>query len=52
MGDIVQILSLSYDFNLMGVHNNVVDIDKNLIHSLVKSRYGNLLQIPFAISLN
>jgi hypothetical protein len=52
MGDIVQIISLSYDSNLMGVHNNVAHINKNFIHSLVKSRYGNLPQIPFAISLN
>jgi hypothetical protein len=36
MGDIVQILFLSYDSYLVGVHNNVANISKNLIHSLVK----------------
>jgi hypothetical protein len=50
MGDNVRILSLSYDSNLMGVHNNVANIGKNLIHSLVRSRYVNNSQISFAIS--
>jgi hypothetical protein len=49
MGNNVRILSLSYDSNLMGVHNNVADIGKNLILSLVRSRYVNSSQISFAI---
>jgi hypothetical protein len=51
MGNNVRILSLSYDSNLMGVHNDVVNIGKNLIHSLVTSRYVKNTQISFAISL-
>jgi hypothetical protein len=51
MGNNVRVLSLSYDSNLMGVHNDVVNIGRNLIHSLVTSRYVNSTQISFAISL-
>jgi len=44
----VQILSLSYDFNIVAkrsVHNDVTKIGKNLIQSLVtNSRCDNLLQ--------
>jgi hypothetical protein len=50
MGNNVRILSLSYDSNLMGVHNNVANIGKNLIHSLVISRYVKSSQISFATS--
>jgi hypothetical protein len=35
----------------MGVHNNVANIGKNLIHSLVTSRYVISSQNSFAISL-
>jgi hypothetical protein len=51
MGNNVRILSLSYDSSLIGAHNNVTNIGKNLIHSLVKSRYVDNSQISFAISL-
>ncbi|CAK9196125.1 unnamed protein product [Sphagnum troendelagicum] len=49
MGNNVRILSLSYDSNLMGVHNNVADIGKNLILSLVKSRYDILWDAPIVL---
>jgi hypothetical protein len=51
MGNNVRILSLSYDSSLIGDHDNVANIGKNLIHSLVTStRYVNNSQISFAIS--
>ncbi|KAH8947060.1 hypothetical protein BDL97_11G020300 [Sphagnum fallax] len=49
MGNNVRILSLSYDSNLMGVHNDVVNIGKNLIHSLVTSRYETLWDAPIVL---
>ncbi|CAK9257907.1 unnamed protein product [Sphagnum jensenii] len=49
MGNNVRILSLSYDSNLMGVHNNVANIGKNLIHSLVRSRYDVLWDAPIVL---
>jgi len=43
----VRILSLSYDSNIVAsVHNDVIEIGKNLIQSLVtNSRYDNLLYL-------
>ncbi len=43
----VRILSLSYDSNIVGsVHNDVIEIGKNLIQSLVTNiRYDNLLYL-------
>ena len=43
----VRILSLSYDSNIVAsVHNDVTEIGKNLIQSLVtNSRYDNLLYL-------
>jgi hypothetical protein len=38
----VRILSLSYDSALLGANEDVTDIGKNLIESLVSKRYGNL----------
>ncbi len=38
----VRILSLSYDSALLGANENVTDIGKNLVQSLVSKRYGNL----------
>jgi len=35
MGENVQILSLSYDANIYGVNDDVTDIGKNLVQSLV-----------------
>jgi hypothetical protein len=43
----VRILSLSYDSNIVGsVHNDVTEIGKNLIQSLIaNSRCDNLLYL-------
>ncbi len=38
----VRILSLSYDSALLGANEDVTEIGKNLVHSLVSKRYGNL----------
>ncbi len=35
VGENIQILSLSYDANIFGVNDNITDIGKNLIQSLV-----------------
>jgi beta-mannanase len=35
MGENIQILSLSYDANISGVNDDVTDIGKNLVQSLV-----------------
>ncbi len=35
MGENIQILSLSYDANIYGVNDDVTDIGKNLVQSLV-----------------
>jgi hypothetical protein len=35
MGENIQILSLSYDANIFGVNDDIIDIGKNLIQSLV-----------------
>jgi hypothetical protein len=35
MGENIQILSLSYDTNIYGVNDDVIDIGKNLVQSLV-----------------
>jgi hypothetical protein len=47
LNDNVRILSLSYDFNIVpNVHNDVLEIGKNLIQSLVtNSRFDNLLYL-------
>jgi hypothetical protein len=42
-GNNVRILSLSYDSALLGANENVTDIGKNLIQSLVCKRYANLI---------
>jgi hypothetical protein len=39
----VRILSLSYDSALLGANEDVTDIGKNLIQSLVCKRYANLI---------
>jgi len=38
MGENIQILSLSYDANINGVNDDVTDIGKNLVQSLVVSQ--------------
>jgi hypothetical protein len=38
----VRILSLSYDSALLGANDDVTEIGKNLVESLVSKRYGNL----------
>ncbi len=35
IGENIQILSLSYDANIYGVNDDVIDIGKNLVQSLV-----------------
>jgi hypothetical protein len=35
MGENIQILSLSYDANIYGINDDVTDIGKNLVQSLV-----------------
>jgi hypothetical protein len=45
LGDNVRILSLSYDANVLGAHDHVTEIGKNLIHSLVTRYDSNLLPI-------
>jgi len=35
MGENIQILSLSYDANIYGVNDDVTNIGKNLVQSLV-----------------
>jgi hypothetical protein len=41
-GNNVRILSLSYDSALLGANDDVTEIGKSLVHSLVSKRYGNL----------
>ncbi len=41
MGENIQILSLSYDANIFGVNDNITDIGKNLIESLVGNQRWN-----------
>jgi hypothetical protein len=49
-GNNVRILSLSYDSALLGANENVTDIGKNLIQSLVcKSEYEPLGEAPIAL---
>jgi len=52
LNDNVRILSLSYDFNVRSVHNDVTEIGKNLIQSLVMNSrcvyfpiYGHVFQL-------
>lgn len=45
LGDNVRILSLSYDANVLGAHDHVTEIGKNLIQSLVTRYDSNLLPI-------
>jgi hypothetical protein len=43
IGNNVQILSLSYNTNIFGVHDDVTEISKNLLQSLVaNARYNNV----------
>jgi hypothetical protein len=43
IGNNVQILSLSYNTNIFDVHDDVTDISKNLLQSLVvDTRYNNV----------
>jgi hypothetical protein len=48
LGDNVRILSLSYDANVLGAHDHVSEIGKNLIQSLVRS-YRNLWVAPIVL---
>ncbi|CAK9278148.1 unnamed protein product [Sphagnum jensenii] len=50
IGNNVQILSLSYNTNIFEVHDDVTEIGKNLLHSLVvNSRYATLWIAPIAL---
>jgi len=50
MGENIQILSLSYDANIYGVNDDVTNIAKNLVQSLVvKKSYENLWCAPIVL---
>ncbi|CAK9862131.1 unnamed protein product [Sphagnum jensenii] len=50
MGENIQILSLSYDANIYGVNDDVTDIGKNLIQSLVvNQRYISFWRAPIVL---
>ncbi|CAM6041955.1 unnamed protein product, partial [Sphagnum compactum] len=50
MGENIQILSLSYDANIYGVNDDVTDIGKNLVQSLVVNQsYENLWCAPIVL---
>ncbi|CAK9199796.1 unnamed protein product [Sphagnum troendelagicum] len=50
MGENIQILSLSYDANIYGVNDDVTDIGKNLVQSLVvNQRYISLWRAPIVL---
>ncbi|CAN5951735.1 unnamed protein product [Sphagnum jensenii] len=50
MGTNIQILSLSYDANIFGVNDDIIDIGKNLIQSLVgNQRFADLWCAPIVL---
>ncbi|CAM6011141.1 unnamed protein product [Sphagnum balticum] len=50
IGENIQILSLSYDANIYGVNDDVTDIGKNLVQSLVVNQsYKNLWCAPIVL---
>ncbi|KAH8972790.1 hypothetical protein BDL97_01G010200 [Sphagnum fallax] len=50
VGENIQILSLSYDANIFGVNDNITDIGKNLIESLVgNQRFADLWCAPIVL---